>query len=401
MGKGKSSAAINLMNRGGRYIYVTPLLTECDRIVRACGFYQPMDDERSKLSDLKRLLSEGKNIAMTHVLFSLFDYKCRELVSRLGYTLIVDEAFNVYDGIAISSDDLSMLLANYIDSVPRPDFGRGVSSLVWRKNCMSYAGTFESLKQRILLGNVYLKTVGNQRVLIQILHPENLRVFDRVIFLTYLWEGQLQRTYLDFFNFQQKRLYVSSSGDSYEFCEDPCEPDEGGAAFRDLIRVVDSPKLNDIGAEETDLCKNWYIKNRAQLPELRKHMRSFFERRGSYPADCGRDKGKYRLWSTFKDYERVIAGSPPRYADSYLYLGARASNDYVDAVNLAYLCNLYANPAMLNFFEGTERINNDLYALSMMIQWIWRSAIRIGNPINLYLPSARMRELLSDWLERS
>ena len=58
-------------------------------------------------------------------------------MEALYYKVNRDLTINVYDGIAISSDDLSMLLANYIDSVPRPDFGRGVSSLVWRKDCMS------------------------------------------------------------------------------------------------------------------------------------------------------------------------------------------------------------------------------------------------------------------------
>jgi len=33
-----------------------------------------------------------------------------------------------------------------------------------------------------------------------------------------------------------------------------------------------------------------------------------------------------------------------------------------------------------------------------MIQWIWRSAIRDGKEIWVYIPSRRMRELLKKWL---
>ena len=33
-----------------------------------------------------------------------------------------------------------------------------------------------------------------------------------------------------------------------------------------------------------------------------------------------------------------------------------------------------------------------------MLQWIWRSAIRDGKPINAYIPSKRMRELLINWM---
>ena len=41
----------------------------------------------------------------------------------------------------------------------------------------------------------------------------------------------------------------------------------------------------------------------------------------------------------------------------------------------------------------------DKYALSVMIQWIWRSAIRDGKEVWIYIPSKRMRNLLKDWIE--
>ena len=33
-----------------------------------------------------------------------------------------------------------------------------------------------------------------------------------------------------------------------------------------------------------------------------------------------------------------------------------------------------------------------------MIQWIWRSAIRDGKEVWVYVPSRRMRDLLRQWL---
>ena len=44
-------------------------------------------------------------------------------------------------------------------------------------------------------------------------------------------------------------------------------------------------------------------------------------------------------------------------------------------------------------------LNEDLYVLSQMLQWIWRSAIRRGERISVYVPSRRMRQLLIDFLE--
>ena len=34
-----------------------------------------------------------------------------------------------------------------------------------------------------------------------------------------------------------------------------------------------------------------------------------------------------------------------------------------------------------------------------MIQFIWRSAIRNGEPVNVFIPSKRMRILLQKWLK--
>jgi len=33
-----------------------------------------------------------------------------------------------------------------------------------------------------------------------------------------------------------------------------------------------------------------------------------------------------------------------------------------------------------------------------MLQWIFRSSIRDNKPINIYIPSSRMRNLLVKWL---
>ena len=77
----------------------------------------------------------------------------------------------------------------------------------------------------------------------------------------------------------------------------------------------------------------------------------------------------------------------------------KATNDFRNKTTLAYLINLYPYPQLIQFFEmnGVE-LNQDLYAISELLQWIWRSAIRDGKSINLYLPSMRMRELLGKWV---
>ena len=68
--------------------------------------------------------------------------------------------------------------------------------------------------------------------------------------------------------------------------------------------------------------------------------------------------------------------------------------------NLAYLSNIFLNPILKNYcIKKGAKVNEDLYSLSELVQWIWRSSIREGNDINLYIPSSRMRALLVDWLD--
>ena len=87
-------------------------------------------------------------------------------------------------------------------------------------------------------------------------------------------------------------------------------------------------------------------------------------------------------------------------ADCFVSLNAKATNDYRNRWALAYCANMYMQPLMLGFFEDSGlEVKEELYAVSCLIQWIFRSRIRDGKEIKLYLPSPRMRELYQGWLK--
>ena len=56
------------------------------------------------------------------------------------------------------------------------------------------------------------------------------------------------------------------------------------------------------------------------------------------------------------------------------------------------------NPYVARWLEDNTRAFDDAYALTELIQWVWRSRVRNGQPITLYLPSLRMRQLIEEWL---
>jgi hypothetical protein len=77
----------------------------------------------------------------------------------------------------------------------------------------------------------------------------------------------------------------------------------------------------------------------------------------------------------------------------------RATNKYKDKVSLAYLANRYGDPDIHRFFGARGvTLSDDVMALSELVQWVWRSTIREGNPVTVFIPSARMRWLFKRWL---
>lgn len=57
---------------------------------------------------------------------------------------------------------------------------------------------------------------------------------------------------------------------------------------------------------------------------------------------------------------------------------------------------------MKNFFSANNiDVDENGFALSEMLQFIWRSAIRDGKEIWVYIPSIRMRNLLKQWIKQN
>lgn len=104
------------------------------------------------------------------------------------------------------------------------------------------------------------------------------------------------------------------------------------------------------------------------------------------------------LWTTYKsgNLKPSLIG---KYSAAFCPCNASATNEYRQRKHLAYLISVYPDPRIINWFNSKGiTLNAEAYALSQMLQWIWRSAIRERNPITIYIPSERMRNLLKYFL---
>ena len=207
-----------------------------------------------------------------------------------------------------------------------------------------------------------------------------------------MFNSQMQKYYYDYYQLPYEFMGVSKDG-GYHFTDDfvSSTPERD---YRRLIHVLDSDKMNRIGDRRTDLSLSWFDRNQnnAAPAELKKNIYNFFVNvRECKTKDC--------LWTTFKDYKSKLQGKG--YTKGFLEIGARATNDYKDRTSVAYIANRYMNPLIKKFFQqhGVE-VDEDGFALSEMLQFIWRSAIREENEIWIYIPTIRMRTLLIDWIEQ-
>lgn len=383
-GAGKTSFAIEYMNNElfERFIYITPFISELDRVIKACDnrdFTQPNKaiGKGSKKNHFYELLKEGDNITSTHSLFRSISCDIINTIKEMEYILILDEVCDVVENIDISKYDLNMLLStNTIDV-------NDDNKVVWVDE--NYVGKFSYLKDSIKNGDVYLY---NESMILWTFPINIFKAFKHVYVMTYLFKAQIQAYYYDLNNLKYEYKSVENVDGKYKLID---YKEINGEKYKDLISIYDG-NLNKIGDNEFALSKSWY--NKANKKELMKTLNNNVV---NYFKNIVKGKSKLNMWTTFQDYRTTLQGKG--YTKGFVSCNARATNDFKEKTNLAYLCNRYYNPIIKQFFiDKKVTINEDIWALSELIQWMFRSAIRENKPINIYIPSERMRTLLQEWL---
>ena len=387
MGKGKTSAAINFINESSNdvhFLYITPYLTEVNRIIESCPdkhFKQPDRIKGTKVSGIKELFDKKENIVSTHSLFRYFDEEIVDLAYTNNYVLIMDEVADVIEQYYISNDDLKNILDNYAHVDPETKI------LIWDYD--EYKGEFDKIKKLCKLNSLM---VYNNVAMLWLFPITTFKAFRKTYILTYMFSSQTQAYYYSYYNVKYNRLYVKYENGKYEFTDNPVKS-TSQYDFKKLINIIDNPKLNAVGDLDNSLSKMWYErnKNNSIMKTIKNNTYNYFKNIVKSPSHKN-------IWTTFKDYQKLISGQG--YSKGFVSSNMRATNEYMDRDCIAYLVNKFFNPYIKNFFKtnGVE-VDEDGYAISEMLQFIWRSAIRRGQPINIYIPSKRMRYLLTTWID--
>lgn len=412
MGSGKSTFAVNYVNDhiDENFIIVVPTKAEQrryrDQLDRDV-FLPTLEDGNSRLlHSFNDAVAENKTIVTTHKLLECWDSTSINEIKNRRYTLILDEVIDVVNPVKVSQCDFEALLkSGYIQTESNGSNGNLIS--VKAVEGKEYSGEIHKFWEQVKNNNVYQ---SNGTYYVWVAPPEKLKAFDDVFILTYLFHGQQFKGWLDIHRIPYSlHSIVNNELASYQ------RP--SGAGYKGLVTVNTDKKLNDAYSRHGSLSSTWHDRAKPKyLNQLQNDIRSFFR-------SVTKTESSQNLVTTFKGYERNLLREPfmscskgfrlnqvskltdEEKAESYCCLphNAKATNLYAHKTAIAYPVNVFPRPEIDAFLScNLEKHNGkqfqDLYALSTMIQFIWRSCIRNGQPIHVYVPSKRMRNLLLDWL---
>jgi hypothetical protein len=220
------------------------------------------------------------------------------------------------------------------------------------------------------------------------LPPNTLKSFYEIYILTYRFRGQLLKYYLDAYGFSYKYKYVQETPDGYELSDHKSvHPRQ---KYGDLIHIAGGTDLNESGNYVYAYSKSWYERDK-NIYVARKSLRAWLD--VAAPEQTPRV-----MWTTFKQCVPVMMKKVPK--RGFLSCNAKATNKYANRDVLAYMINRYLNISVKTVLSRHNIcVDEDEFALSEMLQWIFRSAVRNGEEIWIYVPSRRMRSLLLSWIE--
>lgn len=395
-GSGKTSACIRMMNEqvDKRFIFVTQFLSEVSRIMTQCksrGFVTPdggIEVGKTKMSDLRTLLQNGQNIATTHALFVACPDEIKFLITEKHYVLVLDETVDIMCVSDLKPCDVNMLSrANIV----KKDGG----VVQWIDEMYEHEDTDGDglFSEAVRLSKSKNLLSHDEVMYYWSLPPELFACFDDVYVLTYLFHAQLLRCFFDMYELPYEYIGVKKTDtQQYLFCKP--EDMNRRRDLRDKIHVLEHRKVNAVGDDRNALSFSAYSRRQlgCELTErMRKNLINVFRNIFHAPSN-------QIMWTAFKKDRASL--SSKGYAGGFVPYNKRASNEYSDRHYLAYCVNNFLRPWESRYYKerGVE-VDNDSYGLSFLIQWVFRSAIRNGEEIWVYIPSARMRSLFTQWLD--
>ena len=445
MGIGKSVTLIDLVRFRGVYTY-DPSLTpqQFARFREACKrerfiifvstikerderFLQELDakcPERPPYNkSILELIRNGENIVTTQSLYGLFNEETLAAFRRCGfpYTAYFDEIPPLFRNVVGG-------LRNRITYSCVPRFGPSDVRLMQQANMVSMQdGTvrfdpkceysrgdkeykvFDAVKN--LSRSCTLYPFGSKdgffTSILAFAKRELFACFKECWFFSYLTCDSMLHKYcllnditMKYYRIIGQRVIPNPDGKFMELYPEGME----------RLVILDGRQFN----MDCSLSKEWYKramteKSSAGLKLLKRRFRNAYE----FMKQQGVRSDTF-MFTVFDAYKDLVQSNGNYYPSlkRFLPCNTKATNDYSNCTGVAYLCNRFFDVTCTNFLaqraqeENDPRLkfNNDNYALSELLQFIWRSNLRVKDsdkPVYVWVPDKRMRKLLQDFRDKA
>lgn len=398
MGSGKTLQIIKWMadNPDERYLYITPLLSEIDEgtgRLQELNFSVPKAEEGSnKTEDFLLLLIKGVNIACTHSLYMRMSEDHLQAIRDNEYIVIIDEELPVLESFTgCSQSDIEWLKNNDCISIDAED-----GKLLW-VNDKHVGDEHKYLRLKMLCDKQEIFVCkGSLRFILIHLPVVLFEAAKRTIVLTYLFKGNILDCFL--------RLKGIEAIPFTDFTVESKSKEE----IRSLITLVNLPrKLSNMS-----LSSGWYESATAkEIGGVSKLIRNVAVKQGAKAADTMwtlpanraakvgssgltvSPNGYREFYSEGEDGQRVVH-------PCWIASNIRATNKYADRWLLVHAFNRFPLVPIKMYLQSVGHpLDESVFALAEMLQWIWRSRIRKGEPIVICIVNRRMRDLFQQWLD--
>jgi hypothetical protein len=414
MGSSKTTNMINEINDksfGSRpLLVIVPLKTEIQRFIDSCPnerFCEPeayYDYEEHKMVNKKEnilsLLCNGRSIVTTHSLFNLFTLEIEAEIERQGYIIIIDEEIITIEPLQITTDERKLLFddSKYasIDPITKRVYWCGPMHEDFKVN--------EDIRQYrdIILSNRVISFGEDNRFLFVLETPISFfSLSDTYIILTYMFESSDLCSFFKMYNIDYTIEY-----------QDELEEYKMKEKFKNLISFIDPPKsIRDLALRRnTNFSSTHWDSSNVNtkfMVTLRDTLGKYLKR-NNITTDELLYACKKNLSSQKFNKTKGRHLTPKGYHGCWIPYNCKATNDYSGKTYIIYMHNVYRNVTVSKYLKSkigygalTERtkLENEQYSLSVMLQCLWRTAIRDGKPIKVMIFSNRMKTLLCQWLE--
>lgn len=427
-GTGKTTALINELsawdaNKHLPVIVVTPRLSEVKRIINgapSAKIAQPDDGSGSttKTDSVEALLAAGRNIACTHALY----VKLRKMAQEgklSGHRMVIDECptpIELAPTITKSAfkNEIEGKGLAYVDEAS----GLVTPTDLWMERA-AMGGKNAFSKQYVLAAMGRLLVTPERDLLMMAIPAEMLLAPASLDILTYLHEGSLIAAYLDKLGVEYGVKRWAGEADwirkqkdlitveTFELPRIRVKTNQHGHRHITMrLSFSGQTKKATESALKALSNKLMNMQKRGPLRRVPKENVMVTSAGALWFADgtseggrqkCGplsRNTGLMGKWT----HDPETATWTVKGGWTWVSNLTRGVNDHINCTHAVYLFDQHPNPVLCKFLGKKSHEWGADYARTEFVQWLYRSRVRLGEPVTVYIPSKRMRDIVTEWL---